>query len=150
MGVLLAFVLGTISFYYFIKPIKAFQAFSWQGAIKKTASCVRQDLSIYTTKMPCVLRWWNVFVCFIHAMWIIFETIITMQQRLINFQSVRLCFLENESDLWYECLVTWVTVFSHGDYGWSDTLTSRGLFKKCSPSNNICREFHFLGYHVSL
>lgn len=43
MGVLLAFVLGAISFYYYIKPIKAFQAFSWQGAKekKKKASCVR-------------------------------------------------------------------------------------------------------------
>lgn len=43
MGVLLAFVLGAISFYYYIKPIKPFQAFSWQGAKekKKKASCVR-------------------------------------------------------------------------------------------------------------
>lgn len=48
MGVLLAFILGAISFYYFIKLIKAFQAFFWQRAIKKgSILCQIKSFIIY-------------------------------------------------------------------------------------------------------
>lgn len=44
--------------------------------------------------------------------------------------------------------VTWVIVFSHSDYGRSGMLTSGVFF--FFLSDNVCREFHFLGYHASL
>lgn len=47
--------------------------------------------------------------------------------------------------------VTRVIVFSHGDYGRSGVLTSGVFFFFFFLlSDNICREFYFLGYHASL
>lgn len=66
------------------------------GSNKKQHPMQDKNLSLYTTKMPCILQWWKIFVDFTCDMWITLKAIITTLQVPINFQSAWLCFLKNE------------------------------------------------------
>lgn len=66
MGVLLAFVLGAISFYYYIKPIKAFQAFSWQGAKEKKKHPVLDKIFHYIRPKCHVFCNGEMYLCILH------------------------------------------------------------------------------------
>lgn len=66
------------------------------GSNKKQHPMQDKNLSLYTTKMSCILQWWKIFVDFTCDMWITLKAIITTLQVPIKFQSAWLCFLENE------------------------------------------------------
>lgn len=68
MGVLLALILGAISFYYYIKLVKAFQAFSWQGAIKKKKPHPVLDKIFHYIRPKCrVFCNGEMYLCILHV-----------------------------------------------------------------------------------